>query len=460
MRRIHACTIALLLSTPAIQGGVLISQDDVYKARDKVLPALVHIQPVVKDFNTGELKKQSVVGSGVIFHPDGYVVTNFHVAGKSERIVCTLDDKEQVTAELIGGDPSTDLAVIRLDLSSYKGKLTVAEFGSSDSIQVGQQVMALGSPLSLARSVSIGVISTKDRFFAGDMRLPTGEKTGRYNLWIQTDAAINPGNSGGPLVDMRGKIIGINSRAAFLANNIGFAIPSNVVLQVTRAIMADGSVRRSWIGVEAQALQELESFFGTDGLSGVLVSSVDPESPAEAAGIGAGDIILAIAGQPVSARYVEELPAFYSAIAAHTAGIPIPLRVRRGEGEQELSVTPRHLGELLGDDFEATEWDCTVKGITQQMRIENQLKDSLGVMVTGVKSLGLADLAGMRRGDVIVDVAGTPVRTLAEFQAVYEQFKDSTDARLLCQLKRGNALRFAAINMERQTRKGTGPHAN
>ena len=128
-------------------------QSDIYFARDRVLPALVHIQPVITDYRTGREIKQSVVGSGVIFRDSGYVVTNYHVAGKAERIICTLDDKEQVKADLIGGDPLTDIAIIKLDLSDYNGKLSVAALGDSDSLQVGQYVLAMGSPLALSRSV-------------------------------------------------------------------------------------------------------------------------------------------------------------------------------------------------------------------------------------------------------------------------------------------------------------------
>ena len=326
----------LLLTAGADSFGQSQQQTLIYQARDKVLPALVHIQPVVKDYNTGELKKQSVIGSGVIFHPDGYVVTNYHVAGKAERIICTLGDKEQVTAEYIGGDPPTDIAVLKLNLSEYKGKLTVAEFGDSDSVQAGQYVLAMGSPLSLSRTVSAGVVSTKDRYFSSEVRLPTGEQTGNYNLWIQTDAAINPGNSGGPLVDLNGRVIGINSRATFFANNIGFAIPVNIVKEVTKAIMTEGKVVRSWIGVHAQALQELEGYFGTDGTSGVLVASIDGGSPAEQAGLQAGDIIQMMDNGSVSARFVEELPRFYRQIANHTPGSAIKMNVKRGTETLEL----------------------------------------------------------------------------------------------------------------------------
>lgn len=442
--------LALALSAlVALAGSDAVSQSEqqalIYQARDKVLPALVHIQPVVKDYNTGELKKQSVVGSGVIFQSDGYVVTNYHVAGKAERIICTLNDKEQVTAEYIGGDPSTDVAVLKLNLTGYKGKLSVAEFGDSDSVQVGQYVLAMGSPLSLSRTVSSGVVSTKDRYFSSDVRLPTGEQTGNFNLWIQTDAAINPGNSGGPLVDLHGRVIGINSRATFFANNIGFAIPVNIVKEVTKAIMTQGKVVRSWIGVHAQALQELEEYFGTDGTSGVLVSSIDGGSPASLAGIEAGDIIQVMDGAPISARFVEELPRFYRQIASHAPGTAISMKIKRGEKMVDATVTTRLLGDLMGDDYESQDWGFTVKGITRQMQIENQLKDTLGVYVVGVKRSGPADEGGLRAGDVVASVNRQEISTLAEFTKMYLSLSDSKEEKVLLSIKRGGSNRLVVV---------------
>ena len=396
-------------------------QNKIFRARDKVLPALVHIQPVIKDYNTGELKKQAVIGSGVIFHSDGYVVTNYHVAGKAERIICTLNDKEQVPAEYIGGDPSTDIAVVKLQLEDYTGTIQVAEFGNSDSIQVGQYVMAMGSPLSLSRTVSFGVISTLDRYFSSNVRLPTGEPTGRYNLWIQTDAAINPGNSGGPLIDLSGRIIGINSRATMFANNIGFAIPINIVKEVTDAIINKGEVSRSWIGLHCQALQELENYFRTSNNTGVLIASIDPGSPAEASFLKAGDVILEVDGEPVSARFVEELPTFYNKIARHQPGSEIWLKVLRDEQEYNFKVVTRALGELQGEDFECPDWGFAIKGVTRHMRIENQLKDTTGVFVSGVKRVSPADIGGLRRGDIIVKINKIDIIELADFIRLYNE---------------------------------------
>lgn len=420
----------------------------VYAARDKVMPALVHIQPVIKNYKTGQLEKQAVVGSGVIFHKDGYVVTNYHVAGKAERIICTLDDKELVPAEYIGGDPMTDLAVIKLDLSEYTGQIKVAQFGDSDSVQVGQSVLAMGSPLSLSRTVTAGVISTKDRYFSSEFRLPSGERTGRYNLWLQTDAAINPGNSGGPLVDLSGKVIGINSRAQIFANNIGFSIPVNVVKDVTSAILKDGKVTRSWIGLHCQALQELEDYFGTKSDNGVLVASIDPGSPAEASFLAAGDVILEVDGKPVSARFVEELPGFYSLIASHKPGDEIALKVMRNEQVFSFNVITRELGELQGDIFECKDWGLTVKDITRQMQVDNQLDDTLGIYVEGVKRVGSRDDGGLRRGDIISRVNNEVILSLNEFIPLYNQLTEEKSEKIFIVVKRSGATRYVVLTVD------------
>ena len=430
-------------------------QSDIYNARDRVMPALVHIQPVIKNYNTGELEKQTVVGSGVVFHPDGYVVTNYHVAGRAERIICTLSDKEQVPASLVGGDPLTDIAVIKLDLSDYRGSISVAEFGDSDSIGVGQYVLAMGSPLSLSRSISVGVISTRDRYFSPDVRLPSGERTGRYNLWIQTDAAINPGNSGGPLVDLDGRVIGINSRATLYANNLGFAIPINIVKKATGDIIAEGKVTRSWIGLHCQALQELENHFGAHRNAGVLISSIDPGSPAEHAFLKAGDIILKVNEQPVSARFVEELPAFYSLIADRNPGDEISLTVLRNEQAYNFKVATRTLGDLQGEDFECKDWGFAVKAITRQMQIENQLSDTSGVYVVGVKRIGTADEGGLRRADVILKVNGNDIAGLVDFIGQYNEQVQLEIDKVLLTVKRGGSTRFVLLNLDAREDKQT-----
>jgi len=445
--RLIAAVLLIAGSTPA-SPWTDEHQGNIYNARDRVMPALVHIQPVIKNYDTGEMEKQAVIGSGVIFHEDGYVVTNYHVAGKADRIICTLDDKEQVAATFVGGDPMTDVAVIKLDLTNYQGTLAVAKFGDSDSIQVGQFVLAMGSPLALSRSVSAGVISTRDRYFSGEVRLPSGERTGQYNLWIQTDAAINPGNSGGPLVDMSGRVVGINSRATMFANNLGFAIPVNVVKKVTDAILSNGGMVRSWIGVHCQALQELEDFFNADRDAGVLVASIDPGSPAEASFLKAGDIILAVDGEPVSARFVEELPSFYDRIAQYPPGSEIALTVARNEQEYTLKVTTRRLGALQGDDYEAKGWGFAVKAITRQMQIEDNLDDTTGVLVVGVKRTGPAGSGGLRRGDVISVINREAVVALPDFVARHRDLNAAETEKVLLTINRNGATRFVLLQVD------------
>lgn len=445
----HAIVFALLLCVIGTVPAAAISQyqQEIYTARDRVLPALIHIQPVVIDYITGREKKHSVVGSGVIFTSDGYAVTNYHVAGRAERIICTLNDREQVPAELIGGDPATDLAVIKLDLSEYTGKITPAVFGDYDELQVGQTVLALGSPLALSRSLSKGVISTLNRFFPGTIRLPSGEKTGKYNTWLQTDAAINPGNSGGPLVNLEGEVIGINTRGVFFAENIGFSIPIDIVKAVTAELMEHGRVDRGWIGVHAQPLQDLESFFGTETNRGVLIASIDAGSPAEEAGLKAGQIILKYNGRDVSARFEEELPIFYQVIASSPVDTEVEVVLHNGD-DRVVNVVPRLLGDLQGDDFDFEKWGFTAKAITNQMAIDNRLEDTLGIYVTNSAMAGAAYSGGLLRGDVIVEVNNTPIANLKELKALYEKLLD--EEKVLLTINRRESRRLVLIKQDNE----------
>ncbi|MCK5126395.1 MAG: trypsin-like peptidase domain-containing protein [candidate division Zixibacteria bacterium] len=437
--------ICLLLPFPVF--AVSPYQQEIYSARDRVLPALIHIQPVVIDYITGREKKHSVVGSGIIISADGYAVTNYHVAGRAERIICTLHDREQVPAVLIGGDPATDLAVIKLDLSEYSGKLDPAVFGSSSDLQVGQTVLALGSPLALSRSLSKGVISTLNRFFPGNIRLPSGEKTGKYNTWLQTDAAINPGNSGGPLVNLDGEVMGINTRGVFFAENIGFSIPVDIVKEVTAKLIEFGKVDRSWIGVHAQPLQDLESFFGTETNRGVLIASIDPGSPAEKAGLKAGQIILKYNGHDVSARFEEELPAFYQIIASSPANTEVEVVLHNGD-DKVIKIIPRALGALQGDDFDFEKWGFTAKAITNQMAIDRRLDDTLGVFVTQSAMAGAAFSGGLHRGDVIMELNNKPVNSLDELKTTYDEMQEAE--KILLTINRSETRRLVLMKLDNE----------
>jgi serine protease Do len=439
-----AHTAALL----AAGGGDL--QRQIYAARDRVLPALVNVQPVVRDFSSGQKEKQRVTGSGVVVRADGYVVTNYHVAGQSEEgeIVCTLWNKERVRARLVGGDPLTDLAVLQLDYEDYKGERPrPATFGDSRVLQTGQLVMALGSPFALSRSVSFGVVSTTDRYLPADFRLPSGERTGFFNTWIQTDAAINPGNSGGPLVDLSGEVVGINSRAFVLANNLGFSIPSTVVEEVVNAIVRHGRVERSWIGVEVQPLQELEDVFAASDGAGVLVSDVEPTSPAAAAGIRAGDLVLRVNGQPVAARFDEEVPAFYKRVADLPVGQAITLDLQRDGAPLTLQVETQEYGRPSGVDFEVAQWGFAVRSITKQMALDQRLTGTDGVVVAGVRAGGPAEVAGLLPGDVVRRVDDDGVDDLERFRSVYDARVAERKTRIMLQVRRRDSGRFVLLKV-------------
>jgi len=272
-------------------------QDRIFLARDRVLPALVHIQPVLEIFESGEKGKLAVTGSGVIFSDAGYILTNTHVVGGAQRLTCTLFNQEEVEARLIGIDPLSDLAVIKIEMGEAGAGVRHATLGDSSSLEVGQMVVAMGTPLGLARSLTLGVISSLDRYFPESL-LPSGTLTGTYNTWIQTDAAINPGNSGGPLVDLDGKVIGINARAiTMVGENLGFAIPINLAKEIAAQLIQKGQIARSWIGVSCQQMKGLAEHFGVPEDSGALIGSVVPGSPAADAGLQAGDIIVAVGGK-------------------------------------------------------------------------------------------------------------------------------------------------------------------
>ena len=435
-------------------GGDL--QRQIYLARDRVLPALVNVQPVVRDFSSGAKEKQRVTGSGVLIREDGYVVTNYHVAGQLEDVICTLWNKERVRARLVGGDPLTDLAVLQLDFTDYHGdRPRPAVFGDSRKLEAGQLVMALGSPFALSRSLSFGVVSTSDRYLPSDYRLPTGEKTGFFNTWIQTDAAINPGNSGGPLVDLSGEVVGINSRAFVLANNLGFSIPSSVVQEVVDQIIRTGRVERSWIGVEVQPLQELEDVFAAEQGQGVLVSDVEPESPAAQAGIRAGDLLLRVDGVPVSARFYEEIPAFYKHIADLAVGKTVRIARLRGGDTEEVELVTQAYGRSSGVDFEAKDWGFAVRSITKQMALDRRLETTEGVFVAGVRSGGPAERGGLVPYDVVRAVDQKPVQDLDEFRALFEQRVGEGASRVMLQVRRRDTTRFVLLKVEPERGEGS-----
>jgi serine protease Do len=414
------------------------SQDRaVLRARDQVAPALVHIRPVREVFRRGEREEMVVVGSGFIISPEGYVVTNEHVAGdKSTLVRCVLSDKEEIEAEVVGSDPFTDIAVLKL-----KGKpgqrFPFVRMGDSSTLEAGQTVMALGSPHGLARSVSLGIVSVTDRYLGG-----ADQDRAPYNNWIQTDAAINPGNSGGPLVNLRGEVVGVNARKLTGADNVGFAIPINIAREVVEDIMDNGRVERSWFGV---TLQATTSITDNPGRQGVVIGSVDPYSPSAQAGLRPGDMLQAVNGVTVNARFEEELPAVRKRIADLPIGEPASLLVERGGETLEIEILTIEKSELRGDERALERWGCTVTEVTPELMARARLTERMGAFVSGAREGGPASNAGLSAGDIILAMDGEPVRSLAHFLELYEEVTESGRELVLMDVKRGALTRFVLL---------------
>jgi len=294
---------------------------------ERVSPAVVHLTA----FRAHPQKPSEAVpagtGSGVIVTPDGFLLTNSHVVHGATRIEATLTDGRQLPAYLVGDDPDSDLAVLRLHASN----LTHAAFADSARIRVGQLAIAIGNPFGFQCTVTAGVVSALGR----SLRTATGRLIDDI---VQTDAALNPGNSGGPLVDSRGAIIGINTAVIAVAQGICFAIASNSAQFVVAELMRHGRVRRSYIGVSGQTIElarRVARFHALAAETGVRVAAIEPDSPASRAGLAIGDVIVGFADAPVAG-----IDALHRGLTADRIGVALPLVVLRGREKRVLTVTP------------------------------------------------------------------------------------------------------------------------
>jgi serine protease Do len=412
-------------------------------AKRRVYPALVFVKPVQEDLSEGESRRVEVLGSGVIFRADGYVVTNHHVAEKAKEIRCVLGDRRQVAAKLIGKDKATDLAVLKLDVPADE-KLPFAELGTSDGLEEGQFVMALGSPYGFERSISLGIVSNARRHLgAGD---------GLYNNWIQTDAAINPGNSGGPLVNTVGQVIGINTLGIRGANNLGFAIPVNVVKHVVARLMKDGRYARARHGLTLRALVDYTQDTVFPGDHGVIVDDVAAESPAEVAGLVKGDRILSLADQPTDGKYLEDLPGLRTRLVDLAPGQPVAVEVERGDKRLTLQLTPEADDQGDDDGLECDRWDATFQRISKEEVPALAFYQARGVYVLGVSSPGNAEDAGLETEDILVKVDGKEVKDLPGLKTLYEAIlaENRPKKRVLVEVLREGLPRLIALHYEKE----------
>lgn len=396
---------------------------DMAAAVEAVRPALIRIIVVSAEYEQGREVKIESAGSGVIISPKGYAITNHHVAGNAEQLVCTLADKRTVDAKLIGTDPLADIAVIKL-ISPDGKPFPTAEFGDSSKLEVGDRIFAMGCPYAISQSVTMGIISNTEMImpvgFGSDRFMLEGEDVGSIVRWIGHDALIRPGNSGGPLVDRKGKIVGINEISVGLAG----AIPSNLAKEVANQLIKNGKVSRSWLGLEVQPLLK-----SSKAGHGILVCGVLTNSPAAKAGFQSGDILQSLAGKQMTAKFKEQIPVFNQFIADLPIGKPQTAKILRNGKEIVLKITPQERPKASDKQHEIKGWGICASNITYLMQKEMRLNSQDGVLVTGSLPSGPAGGAKlpMREGDIITQVNGQEIKDIATLRAITKKLTDSIE---------------------------------
>lgn len=414
---------------------------------ERSLQSVVRIDVREMTFENGATNFTSGVGSGVIISSDGLVVTNAHVASpRAIEITITLPNLEWVRAELIGWDHWTDLAVLRLDVAElHKRKLAFAhaDLGDSDLLKPTQTVFAVGTPFGLTRTVTKGIISNTDRFFEASDGV-RGYETGYFNTWLQHDAPISPGNSGGPLVTEDGHVVGINSRVYLGGENLGFAIPANIVRDVVAKILQRGGVERSYIGIVPGALRDLEHFYELALNTGMLVNSVDPGSPASRAGLRPSDVVLSINQIPVDGRFPEQLPPIQNLIANQPIGSKLDFVIKRNGVELSVAVVTERLESRVGDEWAFEKWGMSVRKVSRAFARENRLSEDDGVIVIGTQPAYPAEKAGLSRGDIITKINSETIGDLDQLKKIYGSFENEPQS-LLVEALRNSSVSFFVL---------------
>ncbi len=391
----------------------------------------------------GGTQRTHDLGSGFIVDPKGVVVTNNHVIDGADRITVRLHDGRQLDAKLVGADPKSDVAVLRIEGGPFPSVRT----GDDQSMRVGEWVLAVGSPFGeqLESSVTAGIISAKGRGSVG---------LADYEDYLQTDAAINPGNSGGPLVNLRGEVIGMNTAIASRSGGyqgVGFAIPITMVRNIMDQLVATGKVTRSWLGVTIQEINpDMARGLKLDETSGILVSDVVKDSPAGRAGIEDGDVIVSMDGEAAGS-----VPQFRNRVASTKPGETVKLEIMRENSTRTVSVKLEEkpadeVASAAGgsNDREAPEHGLglELRNLTPALAQQFNLEDRSGVVVTGVEPGSAAEDAGLRPGDVVRSVNRKPVQSVADLKTALGRI-DSKDPVVL-QVRREDRSFFVTLTRE------------
>lgn len=382
-----------------------------------------------------EIERKSL-GSGLIVDKRGYILTNNHVVEKAKDIGVRLSDKRKFAGRVVGKDPKTDLAVIKIDVN---GDLPVARLGDSDKVRIGQWAIAIGNPFGLDHSVTVGIISAIGR---SDVGIAT------YEDFIQTDASINPGNSGGPLANIYGEVIGINTAIAAAGQGIGFAIPINMAKDVMDKLINQGRVIRGWLGITIQELTEdLATQFEVEAEKGVLVGHVMKDSPAERGGLKTGDIIIEYNGTKITnLRQLQRL------VASTPPGKEAEIKVIRNKKEIVLTVK---IGEMPSEDEVLAEelslrYGFSVQELTPELAEKLRVPKAEGVLVSSVEAGGPAARKGIRSGDVIIEVNRHKVKDLKEFREAMKRVSPRDGVLLL--ILREESSHFVAVPPKEEKR--------
>jgi serine protease Do len=362
--------------------------------------------------------KQRSLGSGFIINKDGYIVTNNHVVENADKIEVILKDEKEFDAEIVGRDANTDLALIKIKPDR---DLPVLLFGDSDALKVGQWVVAIGSPFGLEHTVTAGIVSAKGRVIG----------SGPYDDFIQTDASINPGNSGGPLINMQGKVVGINTAIIAGGSGIGFAIPINLAKNIVDQLKSSGEVIRGWLGVGIQDIsKQVAEYYGIKSEKGVLVTEVFPDDPADKAGIEPQDIILSINGKEVgSAREITSM------IADLDVGETVKIQVLRNGKTRTFKVKiakreETRISARSTHKEKQTELGISVENVTPEIARRFNLKDAKGVIVSAVEPDSKADEAGVKRLDIIKEINHKSIATVSDLNKVISEIKKDEPIRM------------------------------
>lgn len=377
-------------------------------------------------------------GSGVIYNDKGYIITNNHVISNASRITAMLADKREFRCSVIGTDPATDIAVLKIE--GTPKYIPTLKIGNSDAIRVGELVMAVGNPFGFSHTVTMGIVSATGRQNIG---------LAEYEEYIQTDAAINPGNSGGALVNLKGELIGINTAIYSRSGGslgIGFAIPSNMVQQVVEELIKNGTVVRGWLGVYIQDItKDIGRSFKYEKDYGVLVSDVMKGSPAESSNIKSGDIIMKI--DDVEIFDVHQLRKL---VAWKKPGTAVKVLVFRDGKQLEFAMPVGKLPEKKNEIIPALDrFDdigITVKNLTEDLAYRWRIKEQSGVVVTRVKEYSPAFVAGIRVGDLIREIERSPVADTKDYKALMTEHRERKH--LLMLIQRAGVNKFVVVQRE------------